>query len=62
MKGTVPWAHPNRTPYNWLLYEISNQFLVKFSGFIKGTLYDLGCGEMPYRDWLLEYSQIDTLV
>jgi SAM-dependent methyltransferase len=56
MKKTGPCAHSNRTPYNWLLYEISHQFLVKFSGFIKGTLYDLGCGEMPYREWLLGYA------
>lgn len=56
MKGAPPCGHSNRTPYNWLLYEISNQFLIKFSGFIKGTLYDLGCGDMPYRHWLLGFS------
>jgi SAM-dependent methyltransferase len=56
MKGSVLSAHPNRTAYNWLLYEISHQFLVNYSGAIKGTLYDLGCGEMPYRDWLRSFA------
>ena len=56
MKRTAPFSHPNSAAYNWVIYEINHQFLVKFSGDIRGTLYDLGCGEMPYRDWLLSFA------
>jgi SAM-dependent methyltransferase len=52
--------HPNRKFYNWLLYDIGDRFLERFSGYYKGDLYDLGCGEMPYRDWLLRYA--DTYI
>lgn len=56
MKRITQFSHPNSTPYNWVIYEINHRFLVKFSAAIKGTLYDLGCGEVPYREWLLEYA------
>lgn len=43
--------HPNRRAINWLLYDISDRFLRKYSHLYKGVMYDLGCGERPYEDF-----------
>lgn len=48
--------HSNRQPYNWLAYNIGDEFLNRLNGYFRGHLYDLGCGEMPYKDWLLNYA------
>lgn len=47
--------HSNRKLHNWLIYNIGDKFLLKHSDKYRGVLYDLGCGESPYRDFLLEY-------
>lgn len=47
--------HSNRRPYNWLIYDISDAWLMRFTDRYEGHLYDLGCGEMPYKSWLLNY-------
>jgi len=52
--------HPNRRAFNWLIYDIGDQWLLKHVSLYKGMLYDLGCGEMPYRDWLLQYADTYT--
>jgi SAM-dependent methyltransferase len=52
--------HTNRKAYNWLIYDIGDRFLQKFTPFYKGVLYDLGCGESHYRDFFLSYA--DTYV
>lgn len=52
--------HPNRRAFNWLIYDIGDQWLLKHVSLYKGVLYDLGCGEMPYRDWLLQYADTYT--
>jgi SAM-dependent methyltransferase len=49
-------SHPNRKPYNWLVYDISDRFLEKNKALIKGTLYDLGAGVSPYKDFFLAHS------
>lgn len=55
--------HSNRRPYNWLIYDIGDACLTKFRHYYKGHLYDLGCGEMPYKNWLLncadQYTGVD---
>lgn len=48
--------HPNRSPHNWLIYDIGDAWLTRFKDRYKGHLYDLGCGEMPYKNWLLNYA------
>lgn len=53
---TISQAHNNRRPYNWLIYDVSDQWLEKFKQHYRGHLYDLGCGEMPYKDWLLTHA------
>lgn len=52
---TISWQHTNRKAYNWLIYDSGDNFLQMFSHHLKGDLYDLGCGEMPYRPWFLQY-------
>ncbi len=49
--------HSNRRVHNWLIYDIGNHFLMKFSSNFKGVLYDLGAGESPYKDFFLKYAQ-----
>lgn len=48
--------HNNRKFHNWLIYHVCDQWLRKFTDSYKGSLYDLGCGEMPYKDWLLNFA------
>ena len=48
--------HSNRRAHNWLIYNIGDNFLAKFSPLYTGTLYDLGAGESPYKDFFLQYA------
>lgn len=48
--------HENRKSYNWLIYDNYDSFFVCNTFLLSGALYDLGCGEMPYRNWLLQYA------
>jgi len=48
--------HPNRTLENWLLYDSGDEALVRLRDHLKGAVYDLGCGEMPYREWVLQFA------
>lgn len=52
--------HKNRQLFNRIAYDISDSFLYRFTALYKGHLYDLGCGEMPYREWLLNYTESYT--
>lgn len=56
----LPFVHPNCSPHNRVIYVISHRFLSKFMPFIKGRLYDLGCGEMPYKEWLMPHVESYT--
>lgn len=57
---TISHSHPNRQPHNWLIYDIGDEWLNRFTNYYKGNLYDLGCGEMPYKNWLLNYAHTYT--
>ncbi len=52
--------HKNRKKHNWLIYENYDFFLLCNKSLFSGALYDLGCGEMPCRDWLLQYADSYT--
>lgn len=52
--------HSNRRPHNWLVYDNSDDFLQRFTPHYKGQLFDLGCGEMPYKAWLFNYANSYT--
>lgn len=56
MIDQLPFSHANNRSYNWLIYEINYEFLSRSSENFRGHLYDLGCGEMPYKAWLLGYA------
>ena len=49
--------HSNRRAYNWLAYQANDHFLEKLSHLYKGSLYDLGSGESPYKEFFLQYAQ-----
>jgi SAM-dependent methyltransferase len=48
--------HPNRASHNWLIYRVNDHFLWKWRERYRGVLYDLGCGESPYKDFFLRYA------
>ena len=48
--------HKNRQRHNWLVYDIGDIWIEKFSNLYRGKLVDLGCGEAPYRDYFLQYA------
>ena len=52
----ISQKHSNRGPHNWLIYDIGDAWLSRFTDCYRGHLYDLGCGEMPYKNWLLNYA------
>lgn len=52
--------HPNRQAHNWLIYDIGDSSLTRHSEIFKGHIYDLGCGEIPYKEWLLNYAESYT--
>ena len=47
--------HSNKTSYNWLIYHINDQFMMKYENLYHGTIVDLGCGEAPYREYFLQF-------
>lgn len=49
--------HNNRKWHNWLIYNINDNFLEKYSKFYKGILVDLGCGEAPYKEYFLQHAE-----
>jgi len=48
--------HNNRQAHNWLVYDIGDRFLEKATPLYQGALYDLGCGESPYKDFFLQHA------
>jgi SAM-dependent methyltransferase len=55
-KNTHPSKHhANRRPHNWIMYDLQDKALFSSIPLFSGDLYDLGCGETPYKDWLLQY-------
>jgi SAM-dependent methyltransferase len=48
--------HTNRKAHNWLAYNIGDKCLKEKTTLYNGILYDLGCGEAPYKDFFLLYA------
>jgi len=46
----------NRLSSNWLAYKINNQSFTRHLGELKGRVLDLGCGNSPYRQEILNVS------
>ncbi len=49
--------HPNRQLHNRLIYDRFHQLLGEHAEKFRGTVVDLGCGDAPYRDWVLERAE-----
>jgi SAM-dependent methyltransferase len=47
--------HSNRKWHNWLIYDIGDKYLEKYSIYLKGHLVDLGCGEAPLKKYFLQF-------
>ncbi len=47
--------HTNRRWHNWIIYDIGDEFLEKYSKHLKGHLIDLGCGEAPFKKYFLQF-------
>jgi len=50
--------HSNRGLKNWLAYDVGDRCLIQYSRYLRGDLYDLGCGEAPHKDYFLSF--VDT--
>lgn len=53
----VSKKHKNRKPYNWLAYDLVDKCLSEHAFLFKGVLYDLGCGEKPYKTLFEQYCE-----
>jgi len=49
--------HSNRQAHNWLLYDIGDKYREKYSLYYKGKMYDLGCGDAPYKEYFLQFCE-----
>lgn len=56
----ISFKHSNRKAHNWLIYDIGDKYLNKYSKFYKGDLYDLGCGEAPFKEFFLQFANSYT--
>ncbi len=54
---SISRCHPNRRAFNWLAYDINDMFLQSNVSCFSGTIYDLGAGEAPYRDFFLKHAK-----
>lgn len=45
-------THPNRQPFNRLVYDLADEALDGVADRLHGTVLDLGCGSAPYRDYI----------
>jgi len=52
--------HSNKGFHNWLAYTTRDAFLEKYASHYCGALYDLGCGEAPYKEYFLQYADSYT--
>lgn len=41
---------------DWLIHKKGDRFLKRYTPYYKGNLVDLGCGEAPYKEFLLQYA------
>lgn len=50
-------GHPiNYYSHNWLIKKTCNRLIIKHKLLMKGTVYDLGCGERPFEKEILSYG------
>lgn len=44
-------GHRNRRPHNWSIYDAGDGKLMQHGDLVRGDVFDLGCGEQPYREF-----------
>ena len=49
--------HKNRKPHNWLLYDLSDKYLIEYITFYKGIMLDLGCADKPFQEFFEQYVE-----
>ena len=49
--------HNNRGWHNWIVYNINDTYIKKYSKYLKGHLLDLGCGEAPYKKYFSQFAE-----
>lgn len=54
-KINFSFNHSNRRLHNWLIYDLNDKWLNYSLKYVNGVLFDLGCGEMPYKDGFNQY-------
>lgn len=42
--------------HNWLIMKIGNKLITQNLSYLKGVVYDLGCGERPYENEILNVA------
>ncbi len=47
--------HKNRKLHNWLLYDLSDKYLLEYTPFYKGVMLDLGCADKPFEEFFSKY-------
>lgn len=52
--------HINKQSHNWLAYRILDDLLETHSNYIRGSVYDMGCGEAPFKKWFLQFADSYT--
>lgn len=54
---TASKQHSNRDRHNWLIYDLGDKFREACKKYYKGVMYDLGCGEKPYKEFFLQHVE-----
>jgi len=49
--------HNNRKLHNWVIYNCYEKFMRSNANLFSGVLFDLGAGELPYKDFFLQYAE-----
>ena len=47
--------HTNRRWHNWIVYDLIDKSLDKYSKHFKGHIVDLGCGEAFFKSYYLNF-------
>ena len=48
--------HSNRGSYSWLIFDTYEKIIHSNEEFLSGTLYYLGSGELPYKEYFLSHA------
>ena len=54
---TLSKHHPNRQAHNWLIYDVGDEMLLRHTDMYRGDVYDLGCGDMPFKSFFQRHCE-----